>query len=82
MVFSRQLWDRVRFPDRTVGEDVAFSKGALRLGVLPYATSPWEFVYRRSISGNTWQAVDEVFLEGSTLAWEGDHPELADLEPS
>jgi hypothetical protein len=79
MVFTRHLWEQVGFPDRTLGEDVAFSAGARLLGVEPYATSPWEFVYRRSVSGNTWGAVDEVFLEGSVLAWEGDDPQRADL---
>ena len=74
MVFTRDLWQRVGFPDRTMGEDVAFGAAAETHGVRPYATSPWEFVYRRSLSNNTWQAVDEVFLEGAVPAWSGDRP--------
>lgn len=81
MVFRRDLWDRIGFPDRTLGEDVGFTAAAEALGVLPYATSPWDFVYRRAINGNTWSAVDEVFLDGARLAWSGDRPELSDLTP-
>jgi glycosyltransferase involved in cell wall biosynthesis len=79
MVFTRSLWRRIGFPDRTIGEDVALSDAARSLGVLPYATSPWEFVYRRSVSGNTWDAVDEVFTEGSVVAWAGDTPERCEV---
>ena len=79
LVFERHLWEQVAFPHRTLGEDLAFVRGAKILGVRPYATSPWEFVYHRAIAGNTWDAIDEVFLEGSVPAWVGNHPERADL---
>ncbi len=79
LVFERHLWERIAFPHRTIGEDLAFVRGAKLLGIQPYATSPWEFVYHRAITGNTWNAVDEVFLEGSVPAWSGNTPELADL---
>jgi hypothetical protein len=79
LVFERHLWERVAFPHRTLGEDLAFVRGAKLLGVQPYATSPWEFVYHRAITGNTWDAIDEVFLEGAIPAWSGDRPDLADL---
>ncbi len=79
LVFSRHLWEQVAFPHRTLGEDLAFVGGAKLLGFQPYATSPWEFVYHRAVSGNTWDAIDEVFLEGSTIAWEGNDPDRADL---
>ncbi|RLE26739.1 MAG: hypothetical protein DRJ50_00210 [Actinobacteria bacterium] len=82
LVFARHLWERVAFPHRTLGEDLAFVRGAKLLGVQPYATSPWEFVYHRAITGNTWDAIDEVFLEGSVLAWAGNNPGHADLTPS
>jgi hypothetical protein len=79
LVFERHLWEQVSFPHRTLGEDLAFVRGAKLLGVQPYATSPWEFVYHRAITGNTWNAIDEVFLEGAIPAWSGDRPDLADL---
>jgi hypothetical protein len=80
LVFERHLWERIAFPHRTLGEDLAFIRGAKLLGIQPYATSPWEFVYHRAITGNTWNAIDEVFLEGSVPAWSGNTPELADLD--
>ena len=80
LVFERHLWEQIAFPHRTVGEDFAFVRGAALLGVRPYATSPWDFVYSRAVRGNTWDAIDAVFLEGSEPAWEGHFPERADLE--
>jgi hypothetical protein len=79
LVFERHLWEQVSFPHRTLGEDLAFVRGAKLLGVQPYATCPYEFVYHRAITGNTWDAIDEVFLEGSVPAWSGDRPDRADL---
>jgi hypothetical protein len=80
LVFERHLWERVPFPHRTLGEDLAFVEGAKLLGIRPYATSPFEFVYYRGVSGNTWDAVDEVFLEGAVPAWEGYRPEMAVID--
>lgn len=80
LVFERSLWDRVPFPHRTLGEDVAFVDGAKLLGIRPYATSPYEFVYYRGVTGNTWEAVDEVFLEGAVPAWQGYQPEMAVID--
>jgi hypothetical protein len=79
LVFERGLWERVGFPDRTVGEDSALTAAAQKLGLDPYSSSPWEFVYRRSVEGNTWSAADVIFTEGSVVAWEGDDPIRADL---
>jgi hypothetical protein len=80
LVFERNLWERVPFPHRTLGEDLAFVEGAKLLGIRPYATSPFEFVYYRGVSGNTWEAVDEVFLEGAVPAWDGYRPEMAVID--
>lgn len=77
LVFERHLWEQVGFPHRTLGEDTAFVAGAKLIGIRPYATSPYEFVYRRGASGHTWDAADDEFLERSVPAWPGDRPELA-----
>lgn len=77
LVFERHLWEQVGFPHRTLGEDTAFIAGAKLIGTRPYATSPYEFVYRRGVSGHTWSAADDEFLERSAPAWPGDRPELA-----
>lgn len=80
LVFERHLWERAPFPHRTLGEDLAFIDGVKLLGIKPYATTPYEFVYHRGITGNTWEAVDEVFLEGSIPAWQGHRPEMAVID--
>lgn len=80
LVFERSLWERVPFPHRTLGEDLAFVEGVKLLGIQPYATSPFEFVYYRGVAGNTWEAVDEVFLEGAVPAWQGHRPERAVID--
>jgi glycosyltransferase involved in cell wall biosynthesis len=80
LVFERSLWERVPFPHRSLGEDRLFIAGAKRLGISPYATSPYEFVYYRGVGHNTWAAVDEVFLEGAVPAWQGFQPELAVID--
>jgi hypothetical protein len=82
LVFERGLWEQVGFPDRTVGEDSALTAAAKRMGIEPYSSSQWEFVYRRSVDGNTWAASDVVFTEGSVVAWEGDDPQRADVTSS
>lgn len=81
MVFKRSLWEAVSFSDRSVGEDTAFQTGAANLGVELYAASRWEFVYRRSLRGNTWSTDDKSFTLGSTIAWAGDEPCRSDLDP-
>jgi hypothetical protein len=81
MVFKRSLWEAVSFSDRSVGEDTAFQTGAANLGAESYAASRWEFVYRRSVHGNTWSTDDKSFTLGSMIAWAGDEPSRSDLEP-
>ncbi len=80
LVFERYLWERTPFPHRTLGEDLAFIDGVKLLGIRPFATTPYEFVYYRGVTGNTWEAVDEVFLEGAIPAWQGHRPEMAVID--
>lgn len=79
LVWERSVWERVPFPHRTIGEDYAFLRGARRLGINVYVNTRFEFVYRRHRSGNTWQAPDRLFTEGSAVGWDGDHPSNADV---
>jgi hypothetical protein len=79
LVWSRSLWEENPFPHRTVGEDLAFLRGARRLGRSIYVNTPYDFVYHRRRSGNTWQASDALFTEGAQPAWDGDRPWLADV---
>ena len=79
LVFRRSIWERSPFPHKTLAEDVGFQRGARALGEQVYVASRWDFVYRRRTSGNTWRAPDEHFLAHHRPAWEGWHPERADL---
>jgi hypothetical protein len=79
LVWKRWLWERDPFAHRSLGEDVGFLRGARRLGFDIYINSRFEFVYHRRRAGNTWQAADELFLEGAADAWDGEHPERADV---
>jgi hypothetical protein len=79
LVWSRSLWEENPFAHRTVGEDLAFLRGARRLGRSIYVNTPYDFVYHRRRSGNTWQASDALFTEGAQPAWDGDRPWLADV---
>ena len=74
LVFERAVWDAVRFPDRPRMVDVHFLAGARAAGARVYAASRWEFVYRRTVSGHTWEVDDEQFLAGSEPAWAGWDP--------
>jgi hypothetical protein len=79
LVWRRSLWEVNAFSHRSLGEDGAFLRGARRLGHDVYINSAYEFVYHRRRSGNTWQAADELFLEGAEPAWDGENPALADV---
>ena len=79
LVWTRSLWEKNPFAHRTVGEDLAFLRGARRLDQSIYVNSPFDFVYHRRRSGNTWQASDALFTEGAQPAWDGDRPWLADV---
>ncbi|MEA2022741.1 MAG: hypothetical protein U9N79_00470 [Actinomycetota bacterium] len=79
LVWARSLWEANPFAHRSLGEDLAFLRGARRLGYQVYINSVYEFVYHRRRSGNTWQAADALFLEGAEPAWDGENPTLADV---
>ncbi len=77
-VVRRGVWDAVRFPHRTRGEDIRFLRGARAVGAQVYASSRWEFCYVRR-SGHTWTAADETFLAGAEPAWAGYQPERVEV---
>ncbi len=79
LVWARSLWETNPFAHRSLGEDLAFLRGARRLGHQVYINSGYEFVYHRRRLGNTWEAADALFLEGADPAWDGENPTLADV---
>lgn len=84
LVFRRETWDRVGFPHRPRHVDTGFLRAARNVGAVVYAGSRWEFCYVRRPGGHTWDAEDNLFAAGSEKAWDGFHPERAevsDVEP-
>ncbi|MFB8374085.1 glycosyltransferase [Paenibacillus taichungensis] len=67
LLFKREILKKVRFTDRSVGEDVTFLRQCRKRGFRTYATSPYNYVYhrRQNKKSHTWRADDSFYLEGS-----------------
>ncbi|SDC14107.1 Glycosyltransferase like family 2 [Paenibacillus sp. UNCCL117] len=67
LLFTRRLSKQVRFPDRSLGEDVAFLRASRAKGYRVFATSPFNYVYirRKNKSGHTWKVKDQFYLDKS-----------------
>ncbi|WP_340017005.1 glycosyltransferase [Paenibacillus sp. FSL K6-1318] len=68
LLFKREVLKKVRFTDRSIGEDVTFLRQCRKRGFKAYATSPYNYVYhrRQNKKSHTWRADDSFYLEGST----------------
>jgi hypothetical protein len=69
LLFRKEVLQRVRFPDLSLGEDVRFLRDCAKKGCAIYATSPYNYVYirRKDKSTHTWRVSDRRFLMGSQL---------------
>ncbi|MFS0869282.1 glycosyltransferase [Paenibacillus xylanilyticus] len=69
ILFRKEVLKKVRFTDRSVGEDVTFLRQCRKRGFKAYATSPYNYVYhrRQNKKSHTWRAADEFYLRGSKL---------------
>lgn len=67
LLFRRAVFKKVRFADRSVGEDVRFLRDCGKKGFRVYATSPYNYVYvrRKNKKSHTWTAKDRYYLAGS-----------------
>ncbi|NEU59357.1 glycosyltransferase family A protein [Paenibacillus sp. ALJ109b] len=67
LLFKREILKKVRFTDRSIGEDVTFLRQCRKRGFKTYATSPYNYVYhrRQNKKSHTWRADDSFYLEGS-----------------
>ncbi|MGV2884344.1 glycosyltransferase [Paenibacillus taichungensis] len=83
LLFKREILKKVRFTDRSIGEDVTFLRQCRKRGFKTYATSPYNYVYhrRQNKKSHTWRADDSFYLEGSKrLAVTGNFRSYADKE--
>ncbi|RKN74914.1 glycosyltransferase family 2 protein [Paenibacillus ginsengarvi] len=69
LLFKRRLHNRVRFADRTLGEDTNFLQRSRARGYRLYATSPYNFVgiRRANKKSHTWTLSDDIVMKGSTF---------------
>lgn len=69
ILFKKEVLRKVRFTDRSVGEDVTFLRQCRKKGFKTYATTPYNYVYhrRQNKKSHTWRADDEFYLRGSKL---------------
>lgn len=67
LLFRRKVLKKVRFSDRSLGEDVRFLRDCTKNGFAVYATSPYNYVYvrRKDKSTHTWRVSDRRFLASS-----------------
>ncbi|SEN49110.1 glycosyltransferase family 2 protein [Paenibacillus sp. OK076] len=83
LLFKREVLKKVRFTDRSIGEDVTFLRQCRKRGFKTYATSPYNYVYhrRQNKQSHTWRADDSFYLAGSKrLAVTGNFRSYADKE--
>ncbi|GGI46960.1 glycosyl transferase [Paenibacillus marchantiophytorum] len=67
LLFHRRVLRKVRFPDRSLGEDVIFLRACSHNGFKTFATTPFNYVYirRKDKQSHTWRAKDGFYLKGS-----------------
>ena len=67
ILFHKRVLRKVRFPDRSLGEDVAFLQTCSYNGFKTFATSPFNYVYmrRKNKQSHTWKVKDDFYLKGS-----------------
>ncbi|MBA2941097.1 glycosyltransferase family 2 protein [Paenibacillus sp. CGMCC 1.16610] len=69
ILFHRRVLKKVQFPDRSLGEDVAFLRACNQHGFKTFATTPFNYVYirRKNKQSHTWRVKDDFYLNGSQL---------------
>lgn len=68
LVFHRDVFDAIRFPDRTRGEDTGFLDSAVRKGLKIYSSDRFNFVQARHRGGaHTWEVDELVLLANSEV---------------
>ena len=74
LVFSRNVWRRVGFPDRPRKVDLYFVEGARAAGFEVFSSEPWEFCHIRHTGEHTWLVDESMLADGAEIAWQGLHP--------
>lgn len=63
LVFKKEICDKIKFHNKSLGEDIQFCKDCIRNGVKIFATDKNNFVYIRhgSLDKHAWNIKDELF---------------------
>lgn len=69
ILFRRRVFDRVRFPHVSLGEDVSFLRRCRAKGYRIYAPNPYNYVQirRKNKKSHTWKGNDNYLLKGSRI---------------
>lgn len=78
LVFTRNVWQRVGFPDRPRKVDLFFVEGARAAGFDVFSGERWEFTYVRHAGDHTWSVDEAALRAGAEHAWDGWRPTRAD----
>ncbi len=63
LVFRKEVFDKVKFQDKSLGEDIQFCKDCIKNGIKLYATDRYDYVYIRhtSTDKHAWNIRDELY---------------------
>ena len=69
ILFKRHVFERVRFPHVSLGEDVSFLSRCRAKGYKVYAPDPYNYVQirRKNKNSHTWKGSDQYVLKGSRI---------------
>jgi glycosyltransferase involved in cell wall biosynthesis len=69
ILFKRRVFDQIRFPHVSLGEDVSFLSRCRAKDYRIYATTPYNYVQirRKHKKSHTWQGSDDYVLKGSRI---------------
>ena len=67
IIAKREVFNKVRFQERSTGEDTNFLKDSMKAGYTIYATDPYNFIYWRSanVKDHTWQPNNDQLLKNT-----------------
>lgn len=64
---DREVFERIRFADRSLGEDTDFQKRASQEGIAIFSADRFNYVMNRRDSGHTWQMETDRLTNRSTF---------------
>ena len=64
LVFKKEVFEKVQFQDKTLGEDIAFCNDCINSGFKIFSTNKDNFVYiRNNEIAHTWRIDNKVFMK-------------------